>query len=380
MLVLAGMLLATAASAQKEQWLQYHTSREGRGYRGLQLTTNPPANIALPKLNAQPYFAHWTTPMDPKGRWICLDRTAKPVLTTSSMSTAKAMADWMTKRPLKANRMEQYNAYFEPVRVVFKGEDGPITYHLVFQFMKYDSGSRSPSQVYLTVRSGGYYEGLVDLGGKKKRIELLDNNVNGTFDDQKSNLGDSDCVAVEGDKVGQRYLGKLLEVDDQIYRLEVARDGAFLKLQKAEDLTFGEVRVPETISEFVAFGPNGHFVRKPVKGEFKLPAGKYQIHEWNITRKDAKGSSWQLSGRDFPDSARFNASDSKPVTLDIGEPVRALMRQNESTNQVAFDLSFKGRLNETISIQKGNQNPPGPRLTLASLDGSYRVTNTFEFG
>ena len=29
---------------------------------------------------------------------------------------------------------------------------------------------------------------------------------------------------------------------------------------------------------------------------------------------------------------------------------------------------------------KGNQRPKGPRLTLTSLDGTYRYTNTFEFG
>ena len=69
--------LATTALAQKEQWLDYHVDREGRGYRYLNLTTNPPPNVKLPKFNAQPYFAHWETPLDPAGRWLCLDRTKK---------------------------------------------------------------------------------------------------------------------------------------------------------------------------------------------------------------------------------------------------------------------------------------------------------------
>ena len=50
---LTALALATTASAQKEQWLDYHVSREGRGYRYLDLTTNPPPNVKLPKLNAQ---------------------------------------------------------------------------------------------------------------------------------------------------------------------------------------------------------------------------------------------------------------------------------------------------------------------------------------
>ncbi len=47
--------------------------------------------------------------------------------------------------------------------------------------MKYESSGRT--QMHLGVQSGGYYEGMVDLGGKKKRIELVDGNVNGTFND-----------------------------------------------------------------------------------------------------------------------------------------------------------------------------------------------------
>jgi hypothetical protein len=377
-LVLGAMALATSALAQKEQWLQYHSSAEGRGYRGLSLSTNPPPGVPLPRVRAKPWFAHWTTPMDPKGRWACFDRTRKsgPYDLVYFDSTGDGRLD--NKTPVKAKRIDMYYAYFEPVRVLFKGEDGPVTYHLVFQFAKFDSSVRE--QMHLTVRSGGYYAGLVDLGGRKKRIELVDSDVNGTFNDREPNPDDCDHVVVEGDTAGERFLGKLLEVGNEFYRIEVARDGAFVKLQQADDLTFGRVSVPETISEFVAFGPNGHFVRKPVKGEFTLPAGRYRVYEWTITRKDSKGASWRLAGNDFPNTAQFDVGAGKPSALDIGEPVRAVMNLKESTNQVAFDLTFKGKLSETISFQRGGQNPPGPRLTLASLEGSYRVTNTFEFG
>ena len=82
-------------------------------------------------------------------------------------------------------------------------------------------------------------------------------------------MGDSDCVAVEGDKVSPRHLGKMLEVDGQFYNIEVARDGAFIKLQKAENVVLGQVRVPETISEFVAYRRE-----RP----FRAQAGERRIH------------------------------------------------------------------------------------------------------
>ena len=381
---LALMAVATTAQAQKEQWLDYHVDREGRGYRNLTLTKTPPPGIKLPKLNAQPYFAHWTTPMDPAGRWLCLDRTKKSGLYDRVYFDSTGNGRLDDKTPIGTWRSDQYSAFFEPVKVVFKGEDGPITYHLVLRFMQYDVGNAN-----LMASSGGYYAGKVDIGGKKRRIELIDEDVNGTFNDWAVNPGDGDCVTVEGDKIGQRYLGKMLELDGQFYSIEVARDGAFIKLQKAEDVVLGQVRVPEAITEFVAVGENGHFVRKPAKGEFTLPAGKYRIQQWKIDRKDAKGAAWALSGNNFNDSARFEVAAAKPVSLEVGEPMRAVMQiqepttrpgAREVTKQVAFSLRFQGRYGETLEIMQGNQRPRGPRLTLTSLDGTYRYTNTFEFG
>ena len=381
---LGAMALATTALAQKEQWLDYHVSREGRGYHYLTLTTNPPPDIKLPKLNAPPYFAHWTTPLDPAGRWLCLDRSKKSGLYDRVYFDASGNGRLDDKPAVGTWRSDQYSAYFEPLRMVFKGEDGPITYHLVLRFMQYDGG-----QMNLLASSGGYYAGKVDLGGKKRRIELIDQNVNGTFNDRGTEMGDSDCVMLEGDKVGQRHLGKLLEVDDQFYQIEVARDGAFLKLQKAENIVLGQVRVPEVISEFVAFGENGHFVRQPAKGEFSLPSGKYRIQDWKINRKDDKGAAWELSAYNFNDSARFEVEAGKPASLEVGEPMLVSMEVQEpnnppgtknTTGQLTFNLRFQGHYGETLQIMKGNERPRGPRLTLTSLDGSYRYTNNFEFG
>jgi hypothetical protein len=52
----------------------------------------------------------------------------------------------------------------------------------------------------------------------------------------------------------------------------------------------------------------------------------------------------------------------------------------DTTRQLTFNLRFEGHYGETLQIMKGNERPRGPRLTLTSLDGTYRYTNTFEFG
>ena len=376
--LLALLSLVWPALAQKEQWLEYHTSTENRGYRILEISTNPPAGVPLPKFrSAKPYFGRWTTPMDAKGgRWFCFDTTRKsgPYDRVYFDSTGNGRLD--DKTPAAATRSDNYNAFFDPIKVVFKGEDGPVAYHLNVRFMQYDG---SPAQVLLS--SGGYYSGPVAFGSKKYRLSLYDNNVNGIFNDPSSQGGGGgDRLSVEGDKSGPRFLGKLLALDGEFFRIEVARDGAFVKVEKASDIVLGTVRVPETISEFVALGENGHFIRKPAKGEFTLPSGKYRVYSWTINRKDAKGASWALEGSRFDSRGDFVVSAGSTPALNIGEPARSVLGVEETRSPLSFDLSFVGPLGESLNFSRNNENPPPPRLTLAGLDGKYRSTNTFEFG
>jgi hypothetical protein len=375
-LILAGMVLAGAAFGQSEQWLEYHTGTEGRAYQEVKLTTNAPPGVALPKLTASPWFARWLTPMDPAGgRWLCVDcsRKSGPYDRLFIDSDGNGRLD--DKTPLQA-RMDSYLAWFPPARVVFKGEDGPITYHVIFRFYQYET---NPAQ--LLASSAGWYEGVVNFDGVKKRIQLIDGNVNGTFNDVAPDPYESDRVQVEGDKTAERFLGRMLEVDGKLYRIEAARDGAFVKVEKAENVTLGRVRVPDNISEFAAFGQNGHFVRKPVNGEFTLPAGHYRIVNWKIDRKDEKGAAWTLSGYDFPKTAAFEVAADKAAALEIGEPVQAVLKAKEGARrQVEFSLQFRGRQKESIEMLREGQRPRGPKLMLAGAGGTVCYTNSFEFG
>jgi len=374
-LILAGMALAGSAWGQTEQWLQYHTGTENPVYHQLALTTNPPPGVALPKLNALPYFARWLTPMDPAGgRWLCLDRSRKsgPYDRLFIDSNGNGRLDDKTPLLTRANP----NAEFPPARLVFKGEDGPVTYHLVFRL--YESAD---VPVELLASPGGWYEGMVNFDGVKKRLQLIDGNVNGTFNDVGKDAYDSDRVQIDGDRTSEHFLGRMLEVNGKLYRVEVARDGAYVKVQKAESVTLGQVRVPENISELVVFGENGHFVRKPVNGEVTLPAGHYGVFHWTINRKDEKGAAWTLSGYGFPKTAGFEVAADKTALLKIGEPVQAVLKATEGADrQINFSLQFVGRQEESIEMLRGGQRPQGPRLTLANTNGTLVYSSTFEFG
>ncbi|MCL5098237.1 MAG: hypothetical protein M1608_12065, partial [Candidatus Omnitrophica bacterium] len=375
-IVAAGGVASATAFAQPEQWLQYHLTQESGTNRRLTLANQAPSGVALPKLGAQPYFAKWLTPMDPKGgRWLCLDRTRRNGPWDRLFIDANGNGQLSDESPVRASRVDEYSGYFEGVRVVFQGEDGPITYHLNLRFYRYQ-----PNSAFLMASSGGWYGGLVDLGGTKRQIQLIDGNVNGMFNDLASRPSDCDRIRIEGDKAGDRLLGRLLEIDNQLFRVEVARDGAFIKVQKAEGVVLGPVRVPESISEFTAVGENGHFARQPVKGEFALPVGRYRVNRWLINRKDNQGTLWTLAGNDLHILGFFEVVAGKPATLEIGEPVRAVLQANESPDGVSFNLRFQGSFRESIEMLRAGQRPSGPRLLLTSADGVYRSSQSFAYG
>ena len=373
---LAACLFAFTALAQPEQWLEYHTGAEPKGYRWLELSTNAPAKVPLPKLQTGASFGCWSNALEATGgRWFCLDRSRKSGPCDRLFFDRNGNGRLDDESPVDTLRRDGNTAYFEPIKMVFKGEDGPISYHLIARFYQFDK-----DRAQLLVGAGGWYEGMVTLAGKKRRVQLIDNTVNGAFNDQGANPSDSDRLVIVGDKGMDRYLGRYLEVEGQLFKIEVARDGAFLKLQKAEGVALGAVRVPETICDFTAVGECGHFVRKPAKGGFTLPVGKYRVHGWTIDRKDDKGTAWKLSGYSFNKAAGFEVATGNATVLEIGEPVQAALQATESMGRVAFNLRLLGTSGESVEIMRGSERPRAPRLQVASLAGAFRSTNTFEYG
>jgi hypothetical protein len=364
-----------SATAQTEQWLRYHTGPNPRGYRWLELSQTPPEKVALPKLQPGALYGRWDNAMDASGgRWFCLERSRKTGAHDRLYFDANGNGRLDDDSPMNATRRDERMSWFDPVRVVFASDDGPVTYHLIARLYQF-GGDRAQ----LLVGSGGWYEGQILLGGKKRQVQLFDQNVNGAFNDAGTNPTDCDMLVL-GSPETTRYVGRYLEVDDLLYHLEIARDGAHLKLHPAKDVPLGTVRVPNAISEFTALGPNGHFVRRPSQGEFQLPSGEYRTHSWLIERPDRENVRWQLSAHGIGRRGEFTVTGSEPASLQIGEPIRAVTRATESRSEIAFDLRLTGSLGESVQILRDNQQARAPRLELASTAGGFRATHSFEYG
>ena len=371
---LAWLTIALAALAQTEQWLEYHTGTEPMGYRWLELSTNPPPSIPLPALQPGAWYGRWTNAVDASGgRWFCLDRSRRSGPCDRLVFDTNGNGRLDDDPPVSAARREDYMTWFEPIKLVFKGEDGPVSYHLAARFYQFD---QQPAR--LLAGSGGWYEGNVMLAGKKQRVQLIDNTVNGVFNDVGESPVDSDRIFIEAEEGYTRYLGRYLEVDGQLLHLEVARDGAFLKVKPADGVALGTVRVPEIVTSFTAVGENGHFIRKPARGDFKLPVGSYRVTDWECTRKDDQGTTWTLSGYDYSPSSGFSVTADQAIVVGVGEPVTAALQLTETRSELAFSLRLLGARGETVQIMRGGEQPRAPQLQVAGA--GFKATRNFEYG
>jgi hypothetical protein len=362
-------------------WLQYktslHTQEEfGSSSMNYQNLAEKPGDIKFPAFDGSiQYFAKWQHAMDDgKFRWVAFDRTTRQGPCNILYIDSNGDGNLADEKPYKGVTQDRNRMYFGPVAVYFKGEDGPVTYHLTFMFCYYDQDS-----MYWGAMAGCWYEGDAIIDGKTTRIALCDYNANGTFSD-KGEKFDSDRIYLKSDKKwNEYYVGNYLELEDKLYHLSVAKDGAFYELNPAPELTYGTVKIADNISAFSAGGVNGFFQRTPKDGLLKLPEGSYKIHQWKIERKDDKGKSWSLTGS-TPPNFSFVVSKEKTVDLDIGEPVFSQLTSQSKDNTYYFNQELRGKLNERVSLNVSGNRPDAPSILIHNKTGDYDKTFKLEYG
>ena len=380
-----GLLVFSAATgAQDEQWLQYHCRREAQtiiAHMAMtipQVTEAKPQNVELPEFkSARQFFAQWTTPMVPSGRlWIALDQTKEKGRWDQLFMDSNGNGRLDDETAVTAYRIEQYYTYFGPVKVVFDSDDGPIVYHLNLRF--YNSGQNRR----LYISSGCWYEGDITVAGTSKHCLLIDHNANGTFDDKALGSRNSDRIWI-GDENGKDTgcVGNYIDIDGVLYEPEIARDGAYVKLTKAENVESGNILLPESISEFAAGGENGLFILKKLEnGAGSLPVGKYRIRDWITERKDDQGRLWKLKGAGFTVESAFDINSAKQIQLSIGEPIISTMSARKRDDTYSFSQELKGRFDENIELTRNGAQPQAPKVRIKNADGTYDRTYSFSYG
>ena len=378
----AGFLLFSALAAAELQWLQYRTAERAREIVGGSSQFMRPEKKALgseklPDLNqSDPLCFKWKTAMDKAGfRWVALDRQHKYGLCDVLYIDSDGDGRLDDEQKVTGRQNGQNEVEFFQVPVVFEGEDGPVTYHLNIQFYSYDERS-----TYLYAYTGCWYEGQVTIGGKPTRCVLVDYNCNGTFNDTSEDFNSDRVLTGPEQQTHEGYVGKYLELGDQLYRLNIAKDGAFVELTDASDVPYGEVTMPASITSLTAGGVNGMFERTVKDGKVKFPEGTYRISSWEIARKDTDGTEWQMSGSRFSEKKTFKVANDSPATLDIGEPVFSNLEVENRNNAYSFNQSFRGKSGEYISMTKAGRQIEAPKIHICNQDGQYDRTFALEYG
>ena len=378
-----GVLLASTAAAQNEQWLQYRSANEARqmigdiGYQFLQPVPAKPEGIKLPGFKAdQPLFLQWKTTMVPSGHvWMAFDKNNPKGSYDRLHLDANANGDLSDDPVYQPYRQDSSMSYFGPTKVIFESPDGPITYHLSME-LRTDS-----RQSYCLLSPACWYEGQITVGGVKKRCLLIDHNVNGAFNDKSQDYNQSDRIRI-GEQSGYEggAAGNYIEVDNKLYKADIARDGACLTLTAAPEVPYGAVRLAENITTLIASGENGSFIRTPEKGVLKLPVGEYRVDSWAIARKDESGARWEMKGTSPSGSGGFTVAPDKEVNLPFGEPIYSTIQATKNGSIHAFEQRLQGRQGERVTLTRNGSQPPPPKLHIRNRDGTYDRSISSEYG
>jgi len=371
--------LASIVLAEDEQWLGYRSGREVAkavsGARRYIKAIDRPDGIETGEFKDEiVLFFKWETPAVKAGHLvIAIDRATSSGAHNLLYIDSNGDGNLKDETAVEAYKTDSTHASFGPVKVIFQGEDGPNSYHLNFSLCDHGKPQR------LSVKSGGWYEGQITVGGQKKYCVLVDHNVNGMFNDKAVDFKCDRIWLGSEEKQEEKFVGNLLEVDGKLYRPEISPDGAYVKLAEADDVGFGQVHVPGSITEFAAGGENGLFIYEPKDSVVRLPVGKYRIHHWNSERKDG-GSRWKLKGSGFGEKGDFEIAGTGQVKLDIGEPIVSNVAGKKKGSSWSFSHSLGGRLGENIDITRNNSRPSAPKLRIKNEKGSYDKVFSFEYG
>ncbi len=376
-------IAVTLAWGQEQQPLRYHTSGAphplvgGLSPKDIELATDPPRDPALPVFKSRnPLFSKWSSPLAPSGfLWIGLDRTQEDGLYDRLFIDSNGNGRLEDETALGADSSATAWARFGPVKLVLGGKETPVTCHLNFMLMNRDGQPR------FSVSSGGWYEGTVTVGQKKKHCVVLDQDANGTFNDKSIHFKDCDLIQISEEGAQDICLvGNYIQVDEELYRLEVAADGSYIRLAAANSVRFGTIKQQTEMIELIAGGENGMLTVKLEKGLGKLPVGKYRVYGWEVERDDVAGNRWKAKATSFGSPEVFEIREGEETRLDPGEPIVSTIETYRSGAQCTVRHSWRGRSGEQIRITRNGVDPPPAQVHIWNADNSYDRTFTFETG
>jgi hypothetical protein len=379
--------------------------------------TQPPGIKALPQ-GLSDKVRYFEVSVGGKPLWAVLD-TASP---TKLYVDLARTGDLSSVAPLIVKASGDWCCY-GPIDIPTGSGEGAPTVKVLFvstKFAERPGYSVAPGfETYdysLGIRAAGYMAGDVKLDGQTYRIAVLDKNVDGRYECAFGKEGVSqpwwlaDAIAIDSDQDGKftgageiMPLPKTVCVKGKYYRVEVAPDGSSIKFEKHEPkmgtLDMGTAASLTLMSDTAMYDLSG------ADGKWQVPEGRYTSRFLSITKTDAEGKVWTLSGHDMGPLAKFEVRGGETASIQIGPPLALKVDASgpqssavvvvgtsggaavsiagpPSGDNVVLNLALVGKAGERYSVapRKGTEQSPPPKVKVFDASGKILAEGNSEFG
>lgn len=397
MVVCLGLAAATAG-AQGQFALGYVQAQEGDPVIGMNLvyagaqSSQPPQIKALPK-GLSPRVRFFMVPLGPRayvGAHVAavLDQGASPA---KLYVDAAGTGDLSAAAPLPAEGSDG-SLTFGPVAVTTGKEKGAGTVRIRF---------RSPgSAEYMGALPAGHMAGEVKLDGETYSFAVADSDFDGRYTPLSSlsvegaSYWRSDMMAVDLDRNGHfrrapmdtevMPLSKVLRAKDAYYRVQVAEDGSWVRLEEFEP-KMGAIDVGASNLTLVLLSDMGLTTLTGSGGKWQLPEGTYRLAYMSLSQADAKGVKWMTTTPDVDKIEPFRLRAGETLAMKIGPPLTPAAKPDlAQSGQILINLFLVGQAGERYSVgglrkADGVRLPP-PKVKILDESGKVLAGGDSEYG
>lgn len=328
-----------------------------------------------------------------------------------------------------------YGQYsFPRVDVTVDADGTKVDY--AFLFSGYAQAQENYQYATASLNSAAYREGEITLGGKKRRVLLVDYNSNARFDDKASvstvrtSEGTTtfampgDMIYIDPDPSGasymygydattsddQQYVAELIDIDGKFYEMDLTAAGDKVTLT-ASTAPVGYVKNPSKGYRAIVFSDKRVLkISWNESGKSALPVGDWKLASYTIdgtgqeaTAKADKNQSSLLnmlanaisgsravagprftmvSARAPGNYAAVKVREGKTVDMPFGPPYKPVVAASPQGNKtVSLSMSLVGAAGESCSnLMVSGRRPADPRFTITKPDGTEVQTGKFEYG
>ncbi|HSW02134.1 MAG TPA: hypothetical protein VLI39_18365 [Sedimentisphaerales bacterium] len=322
---------------------------------------------------------------------LCIDADGDGILSEERCFTAKSV---------KATRISSSSHRFGPISPVSsdggKADDG-----------FYVNCYRTDAPALLITCSAFFRTGKLRLAGQTYRVAVVDGDYDGSYHsvlslpvDRPWRQPGSDVFAIDLNRNGKFEismalrsevvpLGRLVQVDDAYYAIDIAPDGTSLTLSRTEP-QFGTLVVePNDADVRLRLWSDAADQHLPSGRQWQLPAGRYKAIDAFIKKTDASGDVWTFSSDSSSGSTHlgpldfFEIKPGETTSVRIGLPfvVKADV-QRAGSGIVSIRPVLVGCADEEYqaNFRRNYRRPPERTFKIVDEKGTVLETGKFEYG